>query len=141
MAKSHPANDRPFVLIGSMNVIESDELLVEVAGEFVRETAELGIRFIFKGPLDKANRSSIHSYRGPGMEKGLCLLADIKDRFAVSVLADVHEPWQAAPAAEVADIIELPAFPARQTDLVAAMARTNAVINIKKSPSFWRPPN
>lgn len=132
------ANDRPFVLIGGMNVIESEELLLAVAEEFVGATRELDILFVFKASFDKANRSSIHSYRGPGIEAGLAALRRIKDRFGVPILTDVHEPWQASKAAEVADIIQLPAFLARQTDLVMAIAETGAVINIKK-PQFLAP--
>lgn len=132
------SNDRPFVLIGGMNVIESDELLLAVAEEFVRVTDALGIPFVFKASFDKANRSSIRSYRGPGLEAGLASLQQVKDRLNVPVLTDVHEPWQAGPAAEVADIIQLPAFLARQTDLITAMARTGAVINVKK-PQFLAP--
>lgn len=132
------ANDLPFVLIGGMNVIESAELAMEVASAFVDVTKRLGIPYVFKASFDKANRSSMHSFRGPGMEKGLAVLADIKERFGVPVLTDVHEPYQAAPVAEVADIVQLPAFLARQTDLVVALARTNAVINVKK-PQFLAP--
>lgn len=132
------SNDRPFVLIGGMNVIENEELLLAVAEEFVRVTRELGIPFVFKASFDKANRSSINSYRGPGLEKGLEALARVKKLLGVPVLTDVHEPWQARPVAEVADIIQLPAFLARQTDLVTAMAETGAVINVKK-PQFLAP--
>jgi 2-dehydro-3-deoxyphosphooctonate aldolase (KDO 8-P synthase) len=132
------SNDRPFVLIGGMNVIESDELLLAVAERFVNATRALDIPFVFKASFDKANRSSIHSYRGPGIEAGLASLQRVKEQLGVPVLTDVHEPWQAAPAAEVADIIQLPAFLARQTDLVTAMARTGAVINVKK-PQFLAP--
>ena len=132
------ANDRPFVLIGGMNAIESRDLLFEVAGHFAEVTRRLGIPYVFKASFDKANRSSINSFRGPGLDKGLELLAEVKAAFGVPVLTDVHETAQAAPAAEVADIIQLPAFLARQTDLVVAMARTGAVINIKK-PQFLAP--
>jgi 2-dehydro-3-deoxyphosphooctonate aldolase (KDO 8-P synthase) len=132
------ANDLPFVLIGGMNVIEGDEIVMEVAAAFVEATAALGIPYVFKASFDKANRSSIHSFRGPGLERGLETLAAVKERFGVPVLTDVHEPAQAAPAAEVADILQLPAFLARQTDLVVAIARTGAVINIKK-PQFLAP--
>jgi 2-dehydro-3-deoxyphosphooctonate aldolase (KDO 8-P synthase) len=96
-------------------------------------TRRLGIPYVFKASFDKANRSSINSFRGPGLEAGLQLLADIKDKYGVPVISDVHETWQAEPAAEVCDIIQLPAFLSRQTDLVVAMARTGAVINIKKA--------
>lgn len=126
-------NDLPFVLIGGMNVLESSELAHEVAAHYVDVCGRLGIPYVFKASFDKANRSSIHSYRGPGLEAGLKILQDIKNRFKVPVLTDVHEPWQAAPVAEVADIIQLPAFLSRQTDLVAAMAQTKAFINIKKA--------
>jgi 2-dehydro-3-deoxyphosphooctonate aldolase (KDO 8-P synthase) len=132
------SNDRPFVLIGGMNVIESEELLNQIAEEFVRVTRELDIPFVFKASFDKANRSSIHSYRGPGIDAGLAMLARVKERFDVPLLTDVHEPWQASRAAEVADIIQLPAFLARQTDLVNAIAETGAVINVKK-PQFLAP--
>lgn len=127
------ANTAPFVLLGGMNVLESDALATEVAAHFVAVTRKLGIPYVFKASFDKANRSSIHSYRGPGLEKGLQILADIKSRFGVPVITDVHEPWQAAPVAQVVDILQLPAFLSRQTDLVTAMARTGAAINIKKA--------
>jgi 2-dehydro-3-deoxyphosphooctonate aldolase (KDO 8-P synthase) len=132
------ANDRPFVLIGGVNVIEDRELLLEVADHFVTVTRALGIPYVFKASFDKANRSSIDSFRGPGLEKGLDLLAEVKARHGVPVLTDVHEPYQAAAVAEVADIIQLPAFLARQTDLVVAIAATGAIINIKK-PQFLAP--
>jgi 2-dehydro-3-deoxyphosphooctonate aldolase (KDO 8-P synthase) len=132
------SNERPFVLIGGMNVIEDEDIVLEVARAYVDVTAKLGIPYVFKASFDKANRSSITSFRGPGMERGLQTLATVKERFGVPVLTDVHEPYQAAPVAEVADIIQLPAFLARQTDLVVAMARTGAVINIKK-PQFLAP--
>jgi len=131
-------NDLPFVLIGGMNVIEDEEVVMEVARAFVEITARLGIPYVFKASFDKANRSSIHSFRGPGLEKGLRILSEIKARFAVPVLTDVHEPAQAGPAAQVADILQLPAFLARQTDLVVAIAKTGAVINVKK-PQFLAP--
>lgn len=132
------SNESPFVLIGGMNAIEDHGLLLEVAGEFVQVTKALGIPYVFKASFDKANRSSINSFRGPGMESGLKSLAAVKARYGVPIITDVHEPFQAAPAAEVADIIQLPAFLARQTDLVAAMAATGAAINIKK-PQFLAP--
>ncbi|MDP9422826.1 MAG: 3-deoxy-8-phosphooctulonate synthase [Pseudomonadota bacterium] len=132
------SNDRPFVLIGGMNVIESNDLLNSVAEELVAVTQAMEIPFVFKASFDKANRSSIKSYRGPGVDKGLSLLAGVKERFKVPILTDVHEPWQAEPAAEVADIIQLPAFLARQTDLVLAMAKTRAAINVKK-PQYLAP--
>ena len=132
------ANDRPFVLIGGVNVIESAQLLDEVAAHFVEVTARLGIPYVFKASFDKANRSSITSFRGPGLERGLAMLATVKARYGVPVLTDVHEPHQAEAVAAVADIIQLPAFLARQTDLVVAMARTGAAINVKK-PQFLAP--
>jgi len=132
------ANDRPFVLIGGMNVIEGRDVLLEVADHFVAVTRALGIPFVFKASFDKANRSSIRSFRGPGLGKGLEPLAEVKARHGVPILTDVHEPGQAAAVADVADIIQLPAFLARQTDLVVAIAATGAVINIKK-PQFLAP--
>lgn len=132
------ANNKPFVLFGGMNVLESRELAFEVAGVFKDVASSLGIPLVFKASFDKANRSSVHSFRGPGLEKGLVMLADIKSKFNVPIITDVHEPAQAAPVAEVADVIQLPAFLARQTDLVTAMAETDAVINVKK-PQFLAP--
>lgn len=121
-----------------MNVIEGHEILLDVATHFIEVTERLGIPFVFKASFDKANRSSIHSFRGPGLERGLALLAEVKARHNIAIVTDVHEPHQAAPAAEVADIIQLPAFLARQTDLVMAIAATGAVINVKK-PQFLAP--
>lgn len=132
------SNDRPFVLFAGMNVLESRDLAFEVAGAFKDVTGDLGIPYVFKASFDKANRSSVHSFRGPGLEQGLTLLADIKAEFGVPILTDVHEPHQAAAVAQVADVIQLPAFLARQTDLVAAMAATDAVVNVKK-PQFLAP--
>ncbi|MGM0435359.1 MAG: 3-deoxy-8-phosphooctulonate synthase, partial [Pseudomonadota bacterium] len=126
------ANDRPFTLFGGMNVLESRELALEVADAYSQVTARLGIPYVFKASFDKANRSSMHSFRGPGLEKGLAILEEIRDRYGVPVLTDVHEPYQAQPAANVCDVIQLPAFLSRQTDLVVAMARTGAVLNVKK---------
>jgi 2-dehydro-3-deoxyphosphooctonate aldolase (KDO 8-P synthase) len=133
------ANEKPMVMIGGMNVLEDRDTAFRVAEAFCQATAKLGIPYIFKGSYDKANRSSIHSYRGPGIDEGLKLLGDIKKHFGVPVLTDVHTEEQAAPVAAVCDIIQIPAFLARQTDLVDAMARTGAVINIKK-PQFLSPP-
>ena len=126
-------NDLPFVLFGGMNVLESRDLAMQVCEEYVRVTEKLGIPYVFKASFDKANRSSIHSFRGPGLEEGMKIFEEIKKTFKVPVITDVHEPFQAQPVAEVCDIIQLPAFLSRQTDLVVAMARTNAVINIKKA--------
>ncbi|EED33491.1 3-deoxy-8-phosphooctulonate synthase [gamma proteobacterium NOR5-3] len=132
------ANDAPFVLLGGVNVLESREFALEVAAEYVSVCADLGIPLVFKASYDKANRSSIHSFRGPGLVKGLEILAEVKSRFNVPLITDVHAPDEAAAAAEVCDIIQLPAFLARQTDLVRAMAETGAAINIKK-PQFLSP--
>lgn len=126
-------NDKPFVLFGGMNVLESRDLAMRVCEEYVRVTSKLKIPYVFKASFDKANRSSVASYRGPGMEEGLRIFEDIKKTFGVPVITDVHEPFQAEPVAKVADIIQLPAFLSRQTDLVVAMARTGAIINIKKA--------
>ena len=132
------ANDQPMVLIGGINVLESAELAMESAAEFVRVCDQLSLPYVFKASFDKANRSSIHSFRGPGLEAGLKILADVKSTYNVPLLTDVHTPEQAAPVAEICDILQLPAFLARQTDLVEAMARTGAAINIKK-PQFLSP--
>lgn len=131
-------NSLPFVLFGGMNVLESRDMALQVAEAYVQVTQKLGIPYVFKASFDKANRSSIHSYRGPGMEEGLKIFQEIKNTFGIPVITDVHEIYQCVPVAEVADVIQLPAFLARQTDLVEAMARTGAVINIKK-PQFLSP--
>lgn len=127
------ANHLPFVLFGGMNVLESREMAMEIAAAYVEICSKLGIPYVFKASFDKANRSSISSFRGPGMAKGLEWLAEIKQKYNVPIITDVHTPEQAAPVAEVADIIQIPAFLSRQTDLVVAMAKTKAVINIKKA--------
>ncbi|HET8816163.1 MAG TPA: 3-deoxy-8-phosphooctulonate synthase [Pseudidiomarina sp.] len=132
------ANQLPFVLFGGMNVLESRDLAMRVAEHYVEVTQRLGIPYVFKASFDKANRSSIHSYRGPGLDKGLAIFEELKTTFNVPIITDVHEPHQAQAVAEVADIIQLPAFLARQTDLVVAMAKTGAVINVKK-PQFLAP--
>jgi 2-dehydro-3-deoxyphosphooctonate aldolase (KDO 8-P synthase) len=132
------ANNAPFVLLGGINVLESESLALTAAEHYVEVCQRLGIPYVFKASFDKANRSSIHSFRGPGLEEGLRILEAVKTRFGVPVITDVHTPEQAAPAAAVCDIIQLPAFLARQTDLVVAMAATGAVINIKK-PQFLSP--
>ncbi len=127
------SNNKPFVLFGGMNVLESEELALEIAKSYVEICGKLNIPYVFKASFDKANRSSIRSFRGPGLEKGLQILDTVKSRFNVPIITDVHEPEQCAPASEVADVIQLPAFLSRQTDLVLAMAKTSAVINIKKA--------
>ena len=129
------ANDKPFVLFAGMNVLESRDLAMQVAEHHVTVTQKLGIPYVFKASFDKANRSSVHSYRGPGMDEGLKIFAEIKQTFDVPVITDVHEIYQCEPVAKVCDVIQLPAFLARQTDLVEAMANTGAVVNIKK-PQF-----
>jgi len=126
-------NEQPFVLLGGMNVLESRDMAMRIAETYVEITTQLGIPYVFKASFDKANRSSIHSYRGPGIDEGLKLLSEIKNTFNVPVITDVHEPQQAAAVAEVADIIQLPAFLCRQTDLITAMAKTKSVVNIKKA--------
>ena len=129
------ANDKPFVLFGGMNVLESRDLALSIAEHYKEVTTKLGIPYVFKASFDKANRSSVTSYRGPGMEEGLKIFEEIKTQFDLPIITDVHEPYQAQPVAEVVDIIQLPAFLARQTDLVVAMAKTDAIINVKK-PQF-----
>jgi 2-dehydro-3-deoxyphosphooctonate aldolase (KDO 8-P synthase) len=133
VGKIRMGNDLPFVLFGGMNVLESRDMAMQVCEHYVKVTQKLGIPYVFKASFDKANRSSVTSYRGPGLDEGLKIFQEIKKTFAVPVITDVHEPHQAAPVAEVCDIIQLPAFLSRQTDLVVAMAKTNAVINIKKA--------
>lgn len=126
-------NDKPFVLFGGMNVLESRELAFEIAESYIDICTRLNIGYVFKASFDKANRSSLLSFRGPSLETGLTWLNDIKEKYGVPIITDVHEPYQAAPVAKVADIIQLPAFLSRQTDLVNAMAKTGAVINVKKA--------
>ena len=127
------SNEAPFTLFGGMNVLESRELALEVAAAYKEATSKLGIPYVFKASFDKANRSSISSFRGPGLEKGLEILAEIKQTHAVPVISDVHEPHQAKPAAEIIDVLQLPAFLCRQTDLVVALAGTGRPINVKKA--------
>ena len=132
------ANDLPFVLFGGMNVLESRELAMRICEHYVTVTDKLGIPYVFKASFDKANRSSIKSYRGPGLDEGMKIFQELKQTFGVKIITDVHESWQAQPVADVVDVIQLPAFLARQTDLVEAMAKTGAVINVKK-PQFVSP--
>ena len=132
------ANNAPFVLFGGLNVLEDLDSTLHAAAHYVEVTDRLGIPFVFKASFDKANRSSIHSYRGVGLDEGLRIFQEVKARFGVPVITDVHEPAQAAPVAEVVDVLQLPAFLARQTDLVEAIARTGRVVNIKK-PQFLSP--
>ena len=132
------SNDLPFVLFGGINVLESKDLALRACNEYVRVTQKLNIPYVFKASFDKANRSSIHSYRGPGLEEGMRIFEAVKAEFGVPVITDVHESWQAPTVAEVADVLQLPAFLARQTDLVVALAKTGKTINIKK-PQFLSP--
>jgi len=124
--------------VGGVNVLESEQFAVDVAGVYQEVCQKLGIPLVFKASYDKANRSSINSFRGPGLEKGLAIFEAVKKATGLPTITDVHTPEEAAPAASVVDIIQLPAFLARQTDLVRAMAETDAVINIKK-PQFLSP--
>ena len=121
------------VFIAGPCVIESQGLLDEVAACLTGINKRLGVDLIFKSSFDKANRTSIHSYRGPGMDKGLQMLADIKSKYGLRVLTDIHESWQAEPVGKVVDVIQIPAFLCRQTDLLVAAARTGCVVNIKKA--------
>ena len=132
------ANDRPFALLGGVNVLEDLDFALRCASHYKDVCAKLNIPLVFKASYDKANRSSIHSFRGPGLDEGLKILQAVKDTHGIPVITDVHSPEEAIAAAKVADIIQLPAFLARQTDLVRAMAETGAVINIKK-PQFLSP--
>ena len=127
------SNTLPFTLFGGMNVLESRDLGLEIAGTYKSITDKLGIPFVFKASFDKANRSSVSSFRGPGLEKGCEILAEIKETFGVPVISDIHEPYQAKPAAEVIDVLQLPAFLCRQTDLVVALAETGRPVNVKKA--------
>ena len=131
-------NKLPFVLFGGLNVLEDLDSTLYAAERYVEVTRKLGIPYVFKASFDKANRSSIHSYRGPGLEEGMKIFEAVKKEFGVPVITDVHEPWQAAPVAEVVDVLQLPAFLARQTDLVVALAKTQRIVNIKK-PQFLSP--
>lgn len=131
-------NTQPFVLFGGVNVLESRDFAMQTAEVYVEVTQALDVPYVFKASFDKANRSSIHSFRGPGLDEGLKILDEIKNEFSVPLITDIHEPEQAKAAAEICDVIQLPAFLARQTDLVKAMAATGAVINIKK-PQFLSP--
>lgn len=132
------SNESPFVLFGGLNVIENRDLTLRVAEYYVDVVERLGIPYVFKASFDKANRSSIHSFRGVGLDAGLAILAEVKATFGVPVITDVHEPGQAGPVAEIADVLQVPAFLARQTDLVVAMAQTGRAVNIKK-PQFVSP--
>ncbi len=131
-------NNLPFVLFGGLNVLEDLDSTLYAAERYVQVTGKLGIPYVFKASFDKANRSSINSFRGVGLEEGLRIFEQVKQRFGVPVITDVHEVAQAAPVAEVVDVLQIPAFLARQTDLVTAIARTGRAVNIKK-PQFLSP--
>lgn len=132
------SNTAPFVLFGGVNVLEGESFALDVCERLVAITTRLGIPLVFKASFDKANRSSIHSYRGPGMEEGLRIFESIKSKFGVPLITDVHEIAQVEPVASVVDVLQLPAFLARQTDLVTAMAKAGKPINVKK-PQFLSP--
>ena len=132
-------NNKPLTLMGGMNVLESRDLAMQVAEDFKKVTDKLNINYIFKASFDKANRSSIASYRGPGLEEGLNILKEVSDVFDVPVITDIHEPDQAEPVSEICEVIQIPAFLARQTDLVNAAASTKSIIQFKK-PQFLSAP-
>lgn len=121
------------IFIAGPCVIESKELLDTVAQELVKINKELDVEIIFKASFDKANRTSIHSFRGPGIDKGLKMLGDVKEKYGLRILTDIHEAWQAEKAAEVCDVLQIPAFLCRQTDLLVAAAQTGKIVNIKKA--------
>ena len=124
-------NGKIFLIAGPC-VIESEDLVMEVAKKMKEITDKLGINYIFKASFDKANRSSISSFRGPGIDKGLEILARVKDKYGVALATDIHEPWQCEKAKEVIDLLQIPAFLCRQTDLLVAAAETGKAVNIKK---------
>ena len=132
------SNQDPFTLFGGINVLEDMDSTLRAAEHYVRVTQKLGIAYVFKASFDKANRSSIHSYRGVGLDEGMRIFAKVKQEFGCPIITDVHEPYQCASVAEICDILQLPAFLARQTDLVTAMAKTGRIINVKK-PQFLSP--
>ena len=132
-------NAEPMTLMGGVNVLESESIAMTVAEQFARAASDFHVNWIFKGSFDKANRSSISSYRGPGIDEGLKILEKIKNNFDVPVITDIHESSQANQVAEICDIIQIPAFLCRQTDLVAAAAQTNKIIQFKK-PQFLSAP-
>ena len=132
-------NNESMILMGGMNVLESRDLAMEVAEKFKEVTTKHNINYIFKGSFDKANRSSINSFRGPGLDDGLKILDEVSNAFEVPVITDIHEPDQAKSVSDVCEIIQIPAFLARQTDLVNAAAKTNSIIQFKK-PQFLSAP-
>ena len=132
------SNELPLVIIGGLNVLESRDIAFRVCDKFYEIANSLNLPFIFKASFDKANRSSIHSYRGVGLDAGMKIFEELKQQFKIPIITDVHENYQASILAEVVDVLQLPAFLARQTDLVASLAKTGKVINIKK-PQFISP--
>ena len=132
-------NSEPMVLMGGMNVLESRDLAMKIAETFKEITQSKRINYIFKGSFDKANRSSINSFRGPGMDEGLKILQEVSTTFDIPVVTDIHEPQQAEAVSEICEVIQIPAFLARQTDLVNAAAKTKSIIQFKK-PQFLSAP-
>ena len=132
------ANDKPFVLFGGLNVLEDLESTLHAVDVYKEITDKHNIPFVFKASFDKANRSSVKSFRGVGLDEGMKIFQKVKECFGVAIITDVHEQFQCQPVSDVVDVIQLPAFLARQTDLVEAMAKTGAVINVKK-PQFMSP--
>ena len=132
-------NSEPMVLMGGMNVLESRDLAMKIAETFKEITQSKRINYIFKGSFDKANRSSINSFRGPGMDEGLKILQEVSTTFDIQVITDIHEPQQAEAVSEICEVIQIPAFLARQTDLVNAAAKTKSIIQFKK-PQFLSAP-
>ena len=132
-------NSETLTLMGGMNVLESRDLAMHVAEKFKESSEKYNINYIFKGSFDKANRSSINSFRGPGLDEGLKILQEVSNSFDVPVITDIHEVDQAKPVSEVCEVVQIPAFLARQTDLVSAAAKTNSIIQFKK-PQFLSAP-
>ena len=132
-------NNKPMTLMGGLNVLESRDLAMQVAEKFKIISDNLSINYIFKGSFDKANRSSVSSFRGPGMEEGLKILQEVSKEFDVATVTDIHEPDQAKPVSEVCEVVQIPAFLARQTDLVVAAAQTDSILQFKK-PQFLSAP-
>ena len=132
-------NNKPMILMGGVNVLESRDLAMKVAEQFKLISDELGINYIFKGSFDKANRSSVSSFRGPGLEEGLKILQEVSTEFNISTVTDIHEPDQAMPVSEICEVVQIPAFLARQTDLVVAAAKTSSILQFKK-PQFLSAP-
>ena len=133
------SNEGNLTLMGGMNVLESRDLAMKIAEKFAKVSESMQINYIFKASFDKANRSSINSFRGPGMDEGLKILQEVKETFDIPVITDIHEPDQATPVSEICEIVQIPAFLARQTDLVSAAAKTNSIIQFKK-PQFLSAP-